>query len=395
MNGIIEISGPLVKAEEEISQAIEDGKHMVVSAKGIPLEEEAELKGEALEKGLLFLGPESKGSIINGNGFGIWNSLKKGPIGIISTSASGAREISCLVREAGISQLLHVGARDLSQKIGGFGTLGAIRFLARDERTEVIVLAALPPVRGVEKLVLEELEAAGKAYVVCFLGSERWSPPSQINSVPDLEGAASRALELIGSESLTRIPAEKMEEVAKSEREKFGYGQKYVRGLFTGGMLCIEAQVVLSRYLKSVHSNTPLKFRMRLPDPRSSQGHACVDLGAPELAGGKEPAADVGGVCERILREAQDWEAATILLDVSLGNGAHQNPAKEIVKAVVEARRIVELNGGHLSVVASIVGTERDPQGIRRQRKTLEKSKITVAPSNAQAATLAAKIAKG
>jgi hypothetical protein len=45
-------------------------------------------------------------------------------------------------------------------------------------------------------------------------------------------------------------------------------------------------------------------------------------------------------------------------------------------------------------VVASIVGTNRDPQNLEAQRKKLERVGVAVVLSNAQAARIAALIAK-
>jgi FdrA protein len=157
-------------------------------------------------------------------------------------------------------------------------------------------------------------------------------------------------------------------------------------------MLCIEAQLILSESIKTIHSNVPLNPSLRLPDPRSSQGHACVDVGAPELSGWKDPVTELEIVSERILREVRDWETAVLLLNVMLGHGAHPNPAKELSKAIIKAKRIVKHSGGHLSVLASIVGTERDPQNFKLQRKLLEEAGTIVLPSNAQMAKLAALI---
>jgi hypothetical protein len=184
-----------------------------------------------------------------------------------------------------------------------------------------------------------------------------------------------------------------MQDIAAEERSKFAYGQRYVRGLFSGGMLCLEAQAVLRERLASVHSNVPLSPRSRLPDPHSSRGHACVDMGDPELSEA-HPAVDLSPRCRRILREAGDLEAAVLLLDVMLGNGAHPDPARELAEAIVRAREKAEETGGYLSTVVSIVGTDLDPQGLPSQRKTLERAGAIIAPSNASASELAAMIVR-
>jgi FdrA protein len=392
MEEIVKISRWSSKTKNEIVQAIEEGKHTVVSANGLSLEEEAELKQKAFDRGVLFLAPDCKTSIIKGKGFGIWNSVKRGPIGIVSTSGSGLREISCLVNKVGVSHVLHVGSRDLSQKVDAWGTLAATRFLVRDAKTKAIILATPSPVVAVKKRLLDALEGLEKPCVICFLGTPSKDFPNHVIGATNLESAANRAMEALGKKGVPELPTQEISEIVKSENKRFGYGQKYIRGVFAGTMLCIEAQFILSESIKTVQSNVPLNPSLRLPDPRSSRGHACVDVGAPELSGWKDPVIELKIVSRRILREARDWETAVLLLNVMLGSGAHPNPAKELSKAITEAKQIVRHSGGHLSVVASIVGTEHDPQNFKLQRKLLEEVGTIVVPSNAQVARLAALI---
>jgi FdrA protein len=96
--------------------------------------------------------------------------------------------------------------------------------------------------------------------------------------------------------------------------------------------------------------------------------------------------------CERLLREAKDWEVAVVLLDVVLGYGANLDPAGELVGAIAEAKKIVKKSNGYLSVVASVCGTTSDPQNLEAQRKKLEDAGVVVMPSNAEAARMAALI---
>jgi FdrA protein len=67
-----------------------------------------------------------------------------------------------------------------------------------------------------------------------------------------------------------------------------------------------------------------------------------------------------------------------ILLDVVLGYGAHPDPAGILLK--VNAK----------TVVASVTGTDDDPQVRSHQVAKLREAGVLVAPSNAQAAELAA-----
>jgi FdrA protein len=117
-------------------------------------------------------------------------------------------------------------------------------------------------------------------------------------------------------------------------------------------------------------------------------------MGAPILSGREHPAVDLRPRWERILKEAKDWETAVITFDVVLGNGAHPDPAGELAKAVKEAKQIVDGSGGYLSVVASIIGTDRDPQNLAAQHGILKRSGVVLMRSSAQAARIAALIAR-
>jgi FdrA protein len=87
-----------------------------------------------------------------------------------------------------------------------------------------------------------------------------------------------------------------------------------------------------------------------------------------------------------LLREAGDDPAtAVLLLDVVLGHGAHPDPAG------VLAPVLAELVGP--AVVAHVLGTDADPQGLAAQRAVLAEAGCLIAPSGARAALLAAAIA--
>jgi FdrA protein len=102
---------------------------------------------------------------------------------------------------------------------------------------------------------------------------------------------------------------------------------------------------------------------------------------------------DGGGRREWIEREADDPATAVLLLDVVLGYGAHPDPAGELAPALEAARRRGAAAGRGLAIVASVTGTERDPQPRSGQVATLRRAGVLVMDSNAQAARLAARIA--
>ena len=393
---VISMSGP--PAARDAMRALRAGKHVVLLGGGISLDEEVELKQVAAERELLLLGPGCGTAIVEGTSFGFANVVRRGPVGIIGTLGTGIQEVSCLMDEVGTSHVLGVGPRDLSQKVDGLGTMRALKFLGDDESTKVIVVVALVPVTSVAQRVLKAIKAVGKPAVVCFLGVGRGPKfPKGVTPAQTLEDAAAHAVALVEKHKTREVTftlsPEEVRKIAEREYRRFSYGQKYIRGLYSGGMLCAEEMVIMQKLIGDVCSNVPLKPRLRLPDPHSSKGHACVDFGAAELARGRHPMVDLGPRCERMLKEARDWETAVVLLDVVLGQGAHPDPAGELVKAVEEAKRITDREGGYLSVVASVTGTPRDPQGLVAQGEKLEKAGVVVMPSNAQAVRIAALVA--
>jgi hypothetical protein len=72
-----------------------------------------------------------------------------------------------------------------------------------------------------------------------------------------------------------------------------------------------------------------------------------------------------------------------VLLDVVIGYGSHEDPAGHLVSSLGTS-----INSPTL-VIASVTGTDGDPQGRITQIAKLEKAGILVAPSNADAAELA------
>ena len=139
------------------------------------------------------------------------------------------------------------------------------------------------------------------------------------------------------------------------------------------------------------HSNAPLNGNLKLVDPMRSEKHTLVDMGADEFTAGRpHPMIDFRLRGERILAEARDPEVAILLLDFVLGFNSSPDPAGELIPAMKEAKREAEKRGRSLSVVASVCGTEGDPQNLQQQVKLLEESGVVVFPSSAQAAQFCA-----
>ncbi|MFL5735683.1 MAG: acyl-CoA synthetase FdrA [Chloroflexia bacterium] len=390
------ISTPGLYAAAEARKALLQGRHVMIFSDNVSLEDEQALKALAAERGLLLMGPDCGTAILGGVPLGFANVVRRGAIGVVGASGTGMQEVTSLVDRygQGISHAIGTGSRDLSERINGAMTLAGLGALLADPGTGVVVLVSKPPHLAVAERVLAAAGESAKPVVVAFLGADPRSLPTggqgNISTVQTLEEAARRAVELAGG----RPPA--VEDPSGDEAmaaEEFKAGQRYVRGLFSGGTFCYEAMLILRGTLGPVHSNTPLSPELALSDSHRSEGHTCLDLGSDEFTVGRpHPMIDMTTRAERILTEAADPEVAVLLLDVVLGYGSHPDPVGALSQTIKEARRRATSNGRTLAVVAHVCGTEGDPQGLEKQRQALSEVGVIVAPSNAAAARLAAAI---
>jgi FdrA protein len=140
---------------------------------------------------------------------------------------------------------------------------------------------------------------------------------------------------------------------------------------------------------KQVLSNIAVNAQWMLKDSAHSEGHCAVDLGDDEFTVGRpHPMLDNDPRIRRLLQEAADPEVAVVVLDIVMGYGAHSDPASELGPAIREARAKAAGEGRQLIVVASVTGTEEDPQMLSRQVRMLEQAGAVVCSCNAAAARL-------
>ena len=383
----------------EAMKALEQGLHVMMFSDNVPLEQEIELKQYAKEKGLLVMGPDCGTAIINGAPLAFANVVKRGNIGIVAASGTGLQEVCCLIDNggAGISQAIGTGGRDVSQEVGGIMFIEALKALNEDEQTKIIVLLSKPPHEDVIRKIALELKNIEKPVVACFLGADP-EIVKMAGAVPamTLEEAALLATALQQQQESSGVYAsleersEELKALAAEEAEKRQDSQKYLSGLFSGGTLCDEAQVILQDILGTVFSNVPIDISAKLDDSWKDREHTIIDLGDDEFTVGRpHPMIDFSLRNGRILEEAQDPEVAVLLLDVVLGYGAHEHPEKELAPFIREAKVTAQEAGRHLTVVCSITGTERDPQNKRQVARTLQDAGALIMPSNAAAAEFA------
>ncbi len=385
-------------AAPEAWDALHRGLHVLLFSDNVSVEDEIGLKTYARDHGLLLMGPGAGTTLLNGVALGFANCLSAGPVGIVSAAGTGLQEVSSLLARhgVGITQGLGVGGRDLSEAVGGVMMVEALKALQADPATQVIVLISKPPAAAVAGRVLAQVAAGDKPTVVCFLGGDP-GPATAAGAIPacTLQDAALMAAQAAGAdldagETIERETRD-LKLQAADLRSSLNADQRYLRGLFSGGTLCYEAQVIWRDLLvEPVLSNAPLAAAYRLPDSAHSQGHTAVDLGEEEFTVGRpHPMIDNDLRIRRLLHEASDPQVAVIVLDVVLGYGAHPDPASELGPAVRQARHLAGQAGRELIVVASVTGTSGDPQGLGHQVAALRAAQVVVCDSNAAAARLA------
>jgi len=351
------ISVPGEFAAAEARKALERGLNVMVFSDNVPLAEEVALKDYAAKRGLLMMGPDCGTALIAGTPIAFANAVPRGDIGIVSASGTGLQEVSCLLARSGrgVSHGIGVGGRDLSREVGGRMTLAAIDALEADPATRRVIVISKPPAPSVTKKIVARAKRSKKPVTLCLLGSDR-------------KFGFARTLEEVVQKGKKEKPLQK--KVKGS-----------IRGLFCGGTLCVEAQIVLMDHGLKVSSNVPVPGARGLAN-HSSAPHRLLDLGADEYTRGHphpmiEPELRNAHL-ERALREKR---VGVVLLDVVIGYGAHADPAGLIANVVRKSKKLV---------IASVTGTEGDPQVYSLQVKKLRAAGVLVAASNAAAARLAA-----
>lgn len=378
----------------EAKKALLLGKHVFLFSDNVKIEEEIELKSLAVSKGLLMMGPDCGTAIINHIPLGFANDVPPGPIGIIAASGTGSQEVATLITKlgSGITQLIGIGGRDLSETVGGKMMNLALNALAEDELTKVIVLISKPPEKKVAENIFSAASRLNKPVVICFLGLNSNTDYKNIYIESYLENAAIKAVELATGKKVNILLPD-IESIVKKETLKMSKKQKYIRGLYSGGTLCDEALIFLGKEFGNIYSNVPVDKNFKLPDSRISIKDTLIDLGEDEFTKGKaHPMIDPQYRNLRLLKETEDPELAIILLDFVLGYGANPDPAGAMLDAIRKAKQKFESQGEYLSIIASVCGTETDPQKLLLQQNKLEAAGVICMPSNLQAVRLAAAI---
>jgi FdrA protein len=238
----------------------------------------------------------------------------------------------------------------------------------------------------------EVLKTNTKPVVAAFLGAD----PALVRSigatpVSSLEEAALLSVSLSKGISMDQFNKQveksenELKELAKVLAQQLQPEQKYLRGLFQGGTLAYETQVILKDMIGDINSNAPLDPKLKLVDSWRSVGHTVVDLGEDEFTVGRpHPQIDFSLRNKRILEEARDKSVAIVYLDVVIGHGTNLNPGEELAPVIAEARK-----AGSALVIVTVTGTDRDPQNKSKIVKMYKDAGAIVLERNASASRLA------
>ncbi|HET8614741.1 MAG TPA: hypothetical protein VFL94_04380 [Actinomycetales bacterium] len=371
---LVVVSVPGDSAFVEAHDAVTAGSNVVVFSDNVPVEQEIALKDEAARRGVLVMGPDCGTAVVSGVGVGFANVVAPGRVSLVAASGTGAQHLMALLDAAGIGvrHCLGIGGRDMSAAVGGRSASQALRALAADPSTDLVVVVSKPPDADVAARLRAEADELGVDVVWALLGFGQ----------PDLTTAAGQVVEHLGLPAVT-WPTWGTDASTRPSAPA-------LRGLFVGGTLCDEAMVIAAESLGEVRSNIPLRPEWALDVDGAGRwdagdAHTMVDFGDDRLTEGRpHPMIDPTLREERLLREADDPCVGVLLLDVVLGHGSHPDPAATLAPAISDALR----RGGDrgLAVVVSLTGTKGDPQGLERQAAALAAAGATVHLSNAEAA---------
>ena len=335
-DAVVVVSVPGPSALVEAMDAVDAGRDVLIFSDNVPVEQEVALKRAAAERGVLVMGPDCGTAVVGGLGLGFANVVSPGPVGIVAASGTGCQQLLALLDHAGVgvTSALGVGGRDLSAEVRGASTREALRRLDADPAVELIVVISKPPAPDVATEIEAYAGTLATPVEFALLGAGR----------PDLSAATESVLRRLGRD----VPTWPVVGSASS-------GSGVIRGLFVGGTLKSEAQLIAG----------------------TDDGHTFVDFGDDEYTTGRaHPMIDPSLRLDHLGRAAADPATGVVLLDVVLGHGAEPDPSALLAPAVAAVSQ---------PVVIAVVGTDGDPQGRDRQVRALVDAGAEVYLSNAGA----------
>ena len=388
------VSVPGAYAAAEALKALSLGLHVMLFSDNVDVEHERAIKRFADARDLLVMGPDCGTAIVNGVPLGFANVVRRGAIGLVAASGTGLQEVTCRIhnRGGGVSQAIGTGGRDLREEVGGLTMMAGVRALGEDDATRVIVLISKPPSPAIAERILERARATGKPVVVHFLGASPDAIVGALHAARSLAEAADIAVSLATNASSPSMAPQSAAAYRDDMLDGLAPSQRLVRGLFSGGTFCYEAQLAFVARGLRCRSNAPVHGALPL-DPAAGD-HVFVDMGDDEYTRGRPHPMIDPALRNAALRDAaQDAAVAVLLFDVVLGYGSHPDPAEGVADTLRAAQRIAATQGRRIVAIGHVCGTDGDPQDRAKQIRTLASAGAIVADSNVEAATLAAEVA--
>lgn len=364
----------------EMETALKNGLHVFSFTDNIPVEDEVRLKQLAQEKGLLMMGPDCGTGIISSIPIAFTNVISPGNIGVVGASGTGIQEVTTIIDRLGngVVHAIGTGGRDLSDKVGAITMKDAIVALENHEPTDVICVISKPPAKEVRDEVVQLLQSISKPVVAIFLGEKPTAHEGKVYLAHTLEETAKIAVDLANE-----VPVKEtyFEPVAPPEQT---IGEdKVIKGLYSGGTLAAEAGMLISEALGLAGLVKEAGYILK------SDGYDVIDLGDDIYTQGKpHPMIDPEVRVKKIQEYAAEATTGVILLDIVLGYGAHEDMVGALMPAIKEAQAA----NPAVQFIATVVGTNKDPQNYEDAVLRLEAAGVLVAESNAKAVQLALRL---
>ena len=392
---LVQISLPGEYAAAEAEKAIRKGLDVFIFSDNVPLDAELRLKELGREKGVLVMGPDCGVGLIDGVALAAGSIVRKGSIGIVGASGSGAQEVACIIEKCGfgVSQIIGTGGHDLFPEIGGITMIEGIKRLEQDAHTKVIALVSKLADKAVMEKVLCFADSVSKPVAAVFLGGgEDLFNGHTVRGAYSLEEAAESAVELLcGEKRRYGYSDEQLLEIATREFAMLSSEQKYVRGLFCGGTFTEEALIHIRQNAKgrTLYSNLKNRYSVPLEDPEVSVGDSILDLGAEDFTKKHpHPVFDSSLRAKRLKKELEDPQVAVVMLDFITGPGVDEDP----ITNLAEICRKANSGSRHIVFISAICGSAEDPQNVAKKNELLRSCGVIVTGSNFQSAKLACKI---
>ncbi|MEG0832505.1 MAG: hypothetical protein RSG78_00665, partial [Oscillospiraceae bacterium] len=277
------VSVPSGHAVREAQKCLRLGMNVMLMS-SVSIEDEARLKIEAKERGLVLFGHKCGGGIIDGVPLGFAAPTKNGTVAVVSSSALCVNSLCAYVEAAGggISQAVHVGKRESMVEINFISTKLFLDMLCKSGTTSSAIVHLRQSEQNKIDEILEYISALNLPVVVLCAGLSEtvMAKYPQINFAFSLEEAAFVAVRLAGEQALEiGLPKEKMEELVINCTSGLSARQCFARGFFLSGAMCDEAMRVAEPQLTEIYSNIPIRPINKIYDSKMSKENTFLDFG--------------------------------------------------------------------------------------------------------------------